>query len=689
MTVKVGTTDGGMRERASSAAAESLFAGPGEMRARGRAFAWAATPLGPVDGWPPALRAAVRLMLAAPVATSLWCGPEYTLLYNDAYRHILGVKHPLALGRSGDAAWDELWPGLEPQFAQVRSGGPSVYADEARLRMQRLDGGCVEDAWFTYSLSALTDDAGACLAVYNVAVDITERVRARDTVVSERARLFETFQRVPSFMSVVQGPDNVFVYANEAYYEFIGRRDVIGRPVWDAIPDARGQGFEALLDSVRDTGVAVTGRETPVRLVRVPGAESEERFMDFVYQALTDDDGTRWGVMVYGTDVTDHVLARREVERLLAVSEREREDAEAARARTDAVLASIADAFYLLDREWRFTYVNDAAEPLLQTTRDRLLGRTLWEAFPGVIGSVFEGPYREAMATGHPTSAEAYFAPLSTWFDVQSYPWTGGLMVHFRDIGARKAAETERERLLADAQAARSEAETANRAKAEFLATMSHELRTPLNAIGGYAELMEMGIRGPVTPQQAEDLRRIQASQLHLLGLVNEVLNYARIETSTVRYDIADFPIGAVIASVEPLIAPQLATKGLAFAATSDDPAPVARADREKVRQVLLNLLSNAIKFTDAPGAVEMSCETAGDRVLVRVRDTGIGIAPEEFERVFEPFVQVNASLTRTHEGTGLGLAISRDLARGMGGDLTLESAPGQGSTFTLALPRA
>jgi signal transduction histidine kinase len=200
---------------------------------------------------------------------------------------------------------------------------------------------------------------------------------------------------------------------------------------------------------------------------------------------------------------------------------------------------------------------------------------------------------------------------------------------------------------------------------------------------------MEMGIRGPVTAAQREDLRRIQASQRHLLGLVNEVLNYARIETGTVSYDIADVPLAGLVASVEPLVAPQLAAKGLEFTGTACAPDVVARADGEKVRQVLLNLLSNAVKFTDAPGRVEVSCETAGDRVLVRVRDTGIGIEPSELGRIFEPFVQVNAALTRTHEGTGLGLAISRDLARGMSGDLTAESRVGEGSTFTLSLPRA
>src|SRR6185369_2923346 len=134
--------------------------------------------------------------------------------------------------------------------------------------MERLEGGRAEDAWFTYALSALTDDAGTCLAVYNVAVEVTEKIHAREAVAGERSRLFEAFQRVPSFVSVVTGPDHVLEYANEAYYALIGRSDIIGRPVWQAIPDARGQGYEALLDSVRDTGVPVTGRESSLRLVR-------------------------------------------------------------------------------------------------------------------------------------------------------------------------------------------------------------------------------------------------------------------------------------------------------------------------------------------------------------------------------------------------------------------------------------
>ena len=254
-------------------------------------------------------------------------------------------------------------------------------------------------------------------------------------------------------------------------------------------------------------------------------------------------------------------------------------------------------------------------------------------------------------------------------------------------VGQQAALAVERARLFEAEHAARAEAERASRAKSEFLAVMSHELRTPLNAIGGYAELMEMGIRGPITAQQREDLYRIQQSQRHLLGLINEVLNYARLETGTVHYDVTAVPLHDALAAALSLVAPQAQAKELSLSVAACAPSLAVRADAEKVRQILVNLLSNAVKFTDRGGRVELACVAEGARIRVLVRDTGIGIAAEQLDRIFEPFVQVRADLTRTAEGTGLGLAISRDLARGMGGDLTVRSAPGEGSTFELTLP--
>ncbi|HET7464880.1 MAG TPA: ATP-binding protein [Longimicrobium sp.] len=240
----------------------------------------------------------------------------------------------------------------------------------------------------------------------------------------------------------------------------------------------------------------------------------------------------------------------------------------------------------------------------------------------------------------------------------------------------------------AEAERARAAAEEANRAKSEFLAVMSHELRTPLNAIGGYAELIEMGIRGPVTDTQRDDLRRIQQSQKHLLGLINEVLNYTRVEGGALSYEVDDVPLAAVIAGAEAMVRPQVRARALTLAVHPVDPALTARADGEKLQQVLLNLLSNAVKFTPGGGTIELEAVPTDGHVAVHVRDTGIGIPADRLESVFEPFVQVGRSLNNPAEGAGLGLAISRDLARGMGGDLVAQSEPGVGSTFTVILPR-
>ena len=271
------------------------------------------------------------------------------------------------------------------------------------------------------------------------------------------------------------------------------------------------------------------------------------------------------------------------------------------------------------------------------------------------------------------------------------------------DLTGQKAAEAALVERTEAAEAARSAAVEANRAKSQFLANMSHELRTPLNAIAGHVQLMEMGLRGAVTPAQAETLGRVQRAQRHLLALINDVLNYAKIEAGKVSFDVQPIEIAYVVREVVSIIEPQVHARGLTLelslpaAPDALDAQGPVWADHDKLVQTLLNLLSNAIKFTPAhqssgaPGRITVELSTVPELpalAFLHVHDTGVGIPADRQAAIFDPFVQVRSGLTREHEGAGLGLAISRDLMRGMGGELQLRSVEGEGVTFSLALRR-
>ena len=563
--VPVRTADGAHPTLRDNEIADRLFAGSGELRARCRAFDWGTTALGPVSSWSQSLRTTASTVLASRSPMFLWWGPELVQIYNDAYRPSFGEngRHPRALGMRGRECWTDIWEAISPQIEQVMTTGEATWHVDQHLPIER--NGRVEDVWWTYSYSPVHDDDGSIAGTLVVCQETTQRVigehergKLLNALEIERSRLAEVFRQAPSFLAVLRGPEHVFERVNDAYYGLVGHRDIVGRSVWEALPEVRDQGFIDILDGVLKTGDAFVGREVPIMLARTAGAAAEERFVNFVYQPLAEADGVRSRIVAHGTDVTEQVRARHEVERLL---------------------------------------------------------------------------------------------------------------------------RAERE--------ARAEAESANRAKSEFLAVMSHELRTPLNAIAGYVQLLDMGIHGPVTDAQHEALDRVARSQQHLLGLINDVLNLARIEAGRVDYSIEDVALADVVNVTGLMIEPQLMAKRLTYRTTVEN-GVAARADRDKVQQILLNLLTNAVKFTPAGGSITVDVATRQDvpnTVFLRVTDTGIGIARDKQSSVFEPFVQADPSRTRRTEGTGLGLAISRDLAHGMGADLSVRSVEGKGSTFILSLP--
>jgi PAS domain S-box-containing protein len=401
-----------------------------------------------------------------------------------------------------------------------------------------------------------------------------------------------------------------------------------------------------------------------------------------VITALRDASGAHVGFAKVTRDLTD----RRAAEEALRVSEE----------RFRQLVHSVKDyAIFMLDPAGYVSSWNLGAQRIKQYSEQEIVGRHF---------SVFYPP--EDLAAGKP-AWELEVAEREGRVEDEGWRlrkdgtrfWANVVITALRSeadelVGFAKVTRdlTERrETELRAMEAARraAEAEAANRAKSEFLTLMSHELRTPLNAIAGYADLLGMEIGGPVSDVQQGYLAKIQRSQRHLLGIINDLLNFSRIEAGQLAYETVPIPVRESVAAVVSMLERQAAQKGVRLSMGACPEHVRALADPARMEQVILNLCSNAVKFTGSGGRVDVSCAHADGWVAVHVSDTGVGIAPGQTERIFEPFVQLGRDLISQHEGTGLGLAISRDLARGMGGDLVVHSEPGKGSTFTLTLPLA
>ena len=429
----------------------------------------------------------------------------------------------------------------------------------------------------------------------------------------------------------------------------------------------------------------------------IAAAESESgRFEDEGWRVRRD--GTRYWAVVVTTalrDETGRLIGYGKVARDLSEQRPAPEQLYEGGERYRLLVHSVKDyAIFMLDTDGRVASWNEGARAIKGYTADQIIG-TSFSVFYPAEDLEWDKPGKELEIAAEEGRFEDEGWRLRRdgsrfWANVviTAIRNRQGELLGFgkvtRDLTERRALQ---ERALLDARRA-AEAEAANRAKGEFLAALSHELRTPLNAIGGYVDLMLMGIRGPVTEEQAADLERVRRSQQHLLGIINDLLNFSRIEAGHVNYSLETFPLTRLLDDVRPLIEPLALRKGQELEWRIEDERATAYADAPKVEQIMINLLTNAVKFTDHGGRITVSGLMENGRAVLRVQDNGVGIEEERISDIFEPFVQVGRSLATTQEGTGLGLAISRDLARAMDGDLRVESRPGRGSTFTVILPR-
>jgi PAS domain S-box-containing protein len=555
-------------------------------------------------------------------------------------------------------------------------------------------------------------DARRAVRFIGTLLDVTERKEAeaeRERLLAElrteRERLAGVLAQAPVPISVLRGPELRIEIANERALEQGGRPDIVGKTVREAFPELEGQAYFEVLEEVYRTGRPFTARDAPVRYARADGVE--QAYFDINYHPLTDASGAVEGVVALNVEVTERVRARRRIEAMAEAG-----TALAASADADGVLRSLARilasrlapaaAVYLDGGRAELAVraangeVAPAPAPPLPAGHsvERVLrGGEAGTVAPDEVAALFgAGAWGPGATVAMELDGSTVGAVLLAGAPGAGPAADDVAVAH--ELARRAAMVLERARLYERALAA-------NVAKSQFLATMSHEIRTPINAVMGYAELLEVGIAGPLNPAQEGYLGRIRASSQHLLGLINDILDLAKVEAGEMRFAREPVPARDAAAAVAAMLLPQAEAKGVRLEHEPCAADTAALGDADRVRQVLLNLVSNAVKFTHAGGRVTVRCGAAaappagealpggGPWVWVEVADTGIGIDDAQLARVFDPFTQVDGTHTRQQGGTGLGLAIARSFARRMGGDVTVRSRAGHGSTFTLWLPAA
>jgi len=522
------------------------------------------------------------------------------------------------------------------------------------------------------------------------------------TALTEATAALDAISALGAGVAVV-GPDWRVQYANGAWFDLLagraahGAEPAVGRTLWDALRALRGSREEEILRAAMSDG------QPRVCRVELPGERGPVRFDMRVARA------TRGGGLV--VEVREAPRERRVTQELALRDEENESLREMARA-----MSAVSDSTTLLRIlceaaiDQCGAVVATVSQPqgdegvcVAASEQGRELCGTRFPLTGSLVGQVIES--REPMATERYSGSVGRIGELAATRGIGPMLLVP-LVAHDQVLGvigvaretdapAFSSRDEQRLRVVADHASlalwkARlfEEARAANQAKANFLATVSHELRTPLTALTGYGELLADEILGPMSQQQHDVIERMRAVTHHLTAMIDEILSYANLEAGREIVRPTEVSAGEVLYDMGAVIEPLARQKGIVFEIDVPGRAPTIRTDPDKLRQILVNLGGNAVKFTDR-GTVRLTLEADDERSLVRfqVSDSGIGIAPDDQQRLFQPFVQLDVGLTRRHSGTGLGLYISRRLADLLGGHIELLSERGQGSVFTLVLP--
>ena len=654
------------------------------------------------------------IFMQAPVPMCILTGPDYRYtLANKPYLDFVGREVVgKTLAEAFTPAEADYYRGL--MDGMFRTGEPVTVLESP---LQLVDGaGVAGEGYINLALRPYRNAEGGIVGALAVLQDVTVSVAARKRVEQlaadlqvarksaelARAKLDQMFQSAPVFITLLRTPQHVFDLVNPAYRQLMGDRELIGRSVREAVPEVEGQGFFELLDRVYATGERFVGNELPIQLRRKPGAPEEEAFVTFTYEAFREPAGAIDGIMVFGFDVTEMVLARRRIEELAAEQTRARVGAEAAmealenavreRRRLAEAVEQSDDFIGIAGTDGLCIWLNWGGQKLVGIEAEAVAGISILEFFSPDLRPRFrdevlpaiarEGRWQGELAMHHFVTGER----IAVWFNGFEVRDTEGRLIALatvtRDIRQQKALETERAGLLEREQGLRSEAEAAGRARDEFLAMLGHELRNPLAPISTAAQLMKL--RGD--HHQRERLV-IERQVAHLSRLVDDLLDVARIARGQIDLQRKSVEIGEIAATAIEMASPLLEQRAQQFSVDVPRAGLLVNGDPIRLAQVLANLLTNAAKYTPPSGNVQLVAAREGAEVVISVRDDGPGIQPDLLPRIFDLFVQGQRTIDRAEGGLGLGLALVKNLVMLHGGSVAVKNRTPSGSEFSVRLP--
>ncbi len=674
-----------------------FLGGGGEMGQLTRNHDWAQTPLGMPDKWAQSLQTVVSLVLGSNQAMFVVWGKDHRLLYNDSYAQVLGDKHPAALGEPFLEVFAEIRDDLIPLIETTYSG-QSVHMADIMLMIERR--GYVEETHFTFSYTPIRDEKGAIWGFFCPLTEITARVLAERRLEEESQRQRRLFERAPGFVAIVNGPEHIFDFSNQAFAALVGRNNLVGQSVRQALPELEGQGFFELLDQVYQSGERVISSGAPISLRRLPNAGMDNRFLDFIYEPVRDEDGQITGIFVEGYDVT---TAYRSQEALRASERRYIALTQVLREMNDTLEQRVAERTVERDRVWHncrdllaivgpdgiFRAANPAWSAILGYQPDEVEGRhfldVVWPEDKELSHQGFDSAVEGIQLTDFEHRCK-HRDGTPRW--ICWYTSTGGDSVYAygRDVTNEKLQS---ETLLKTEEQLRQAQKM--EAVGQLTGGIAHDFNNILTGIMGSLELMQMRIAQGRVDSIERYLQTAMKSSQRAAALTHRLLAFAR------RQPLDPKPVnaGALVYSMEKLIRSTLGEQCL-IEFDIEEPLWTTLCDPYQLESAVLNIVINARDAMPKGGKLTLTARNTphcpdpqhkmltDECVMLSIHDTGIGMSADIQQRATEPFFTTKPQ----EQGTGLGLSMVYGFAKQSEGHLEILSEEGRGTSINIYLPR-